>query len=322
MASSVHAFDPSHAPARRVSWDSEAPETIEEMKIGDNYEHVWHLPTVAYLHLGALFGSVCMTSDALSLGYLAIFLLGCLTLTERAVWKQGSQACQAYFKAWPFQGARGGSMVLNLYVATILCFSIAAFLFHAHIIAVKIPNADDDPTNQLGSKDGRLFVALISMGLDTMAFCTAAAIANTHKLVSRDSAHVSVHEMAIARHSLAVLTVSLNPCALTAPYFLYALFHLWCWTLCPRSSSTDMQSRAFRMSHKLLGYYAGLHLFFVYLLSADLDGVSISLACPLARILGLEPLATWSWASWASSSSLLFFFLACFKKVCASGSLV
>ena len=127
---------------RRVSWDAE-PDVIDLEWLSPSTGPVlyeWQTPTIAYLHLAVLFGSVCMTKDCLSLGYLALFLAGCATLTERAVWRKRSvTAWEAFMKAWPFLGARGGGLLLNAYVLAVSSFALAAFAFHAHLIFVKDP---------------------------------------------------------------------------------------------------------------------------------------------------------------------------------------
>jgi len=331
---------------RRVSWDTD-PDVIDlrwPTTAGAGVHYEWQVPTVAYLHLAVLFGSVCMTSDVLSLGYLALFLVGCATLTERAVWRKRSAAWEGFWKAWPFGGARGGGVLLNVYVVVVACLSFAAFAFHAQLIFARTPqviiphpltgapgcwwvasSADvgtgatqgPDDARELTSKEGRIFLALISMGLDAMAVCTAAAIATTDKLVEQDRTAVSVHDLGMVRHIFAVLSVSLNPCGLTAIYLLYAVAHLWRWTLQGGARSRSRAHGAVgAWSHILVGYYAAVHLFALYLFGAQLEGVSVSLTCPLARTLGLAPLDAWSWAAWASGASVLFLFLSSFSKVC------
>ena len=256
------------------------------------------MPSVAYLHLGTLFGSVCMTSDVLSLGYVALFLVGCATLSERSVWAVRTNTWPAFLPALSF--ARGGGLLLNLYVVGVLCFSVAAFLFHAAVIwAKESKTSDDDPKNlgsqdtsaALGSsKDGRIFVALISMGLDAMTFGSTAALAKADRVVECKGAQVLVQEMVLVRHTLAALTVSLNPCALSVMYLVYILVHLWSWTLGYDGGGgmwNRVGYRALLLSHKMLGYYAGLHLFLIYLFGATLENVTITITCPIASTLGL-----------------------------------
>ena len=111
-----------------------------------------------------------------------------------------------------------------------------------------------------------------------------------------------------------------NPCGLTAPYLLYVMVHLWRWTLSSNTSesSSSSSSNAFALTHKILGYYAGLHLFVIYLFGAKLEGVSLQLSCPAAATLGLSRLDTWPWATWTSDVCLLFLFLSTVSKVCRS----
>ena len=256
------------------------------------------MPNVAYLHLGTLFGSVCMTSDVLSLGYVALFLVGCATLSERSVWAIRTNTWPAFLPALSF--ARGGGLRLNLYVAGVLCLSVAAFLFHAAVILAKESKTSDDDPKNLGSqdtsaalgssKDGRIFVALISMGLDAMTFCSTAALAKADRVVECKSSQVLVQEMVLVRHTLAALTVSLNPCALSVVYLVYILVHLWSWTLgCDGGGGMWSREgyRALLLSHKMLGYYAGLHLFLIYLFGSTLENVTITITCPIASTLGL-----------------------------------
>lgn len=135
-----------HNRDRRVSWDAE-PDVIENLSTASGpagMVHEWQIPTIAYLHLTSLFVSVCMTRDVLSLGYLALFLVGCATLMESTVWMKRSvnSGWEPFMKAWPFQGARGGGLLLNAYVLAASSFALVAFAFHARLILVKTPEVN------------------------------------------------------------------------------------------------------------------------------------------------------------------------------------
>ena len=268
-------------------------------------------------------GALARTADGLSIGYVALFLAGCAVLTERSVWGQRTRRGLAFLSACPFDGARGGGLLMNAYVAAGMAFPAVAVLFHLRMLGVKAPKTPDDHE----SKDGRLFVAIVCVGLDAASLFTAAAIATAEKFVESEDAAVQVQEMAVVRHVLAALVASFNPCALTAPYLFYALLHLWRWTmrsgcgarrsgsLVASSGSTTTCGRAWLLSHKLLGYYTGVHIFCIYLCGVNLEGISIAVPSPLAQMLGLLPLASWSWAAWACHSCLLLLFFASFTKV-------
>lgn len=175
---------------------------------------------------------------------------------------------------------------------------------------------DQGTSEKLASKEGRIFLALISMGLDACALCTTAAIGTTEKFAQRDGTTVVVQDLGMARHLLAVLCVSLKPCGLTAVYMLYALCHLWRWMM--RSDGGIGSSRpspVVAWTHTAVGYFAAAHLFALYLVGAELDGVSLKLACPIASTLGLSHLDEWTWASWASSAAVLLLFLSSLSKV-------
>jgi len=152
------------------------------------------------------------------------------------------------------------------------------------------------------------------MGLDAMALCTSAAIATTEKFTEHERAAVFVQDQVTARHLLAVLCVSLNPCGLTAVYLLYSIGHLWRWMM-QDGSRSSMPTAVSGWTHKVVGYFSAVHLFFLYLVGAELDGISLTLPCPIARTLGLTQLDNWSWSTWASSASVLCFFLSSFSKV-------
>ena len=162
----------------RVSWGAE-PELIDLEQVSSSVlahgRNEWQVPSVAYLHLVVAFTSACLTRDALSLGYVAVFLIGGATLTERAAWSRRTRAWQACLRLFPFDGACGGSLLLNLYVVCVGSFAAAALVFHASILVAQAPDTahGDDGTGwqegaQQGSQDGRMFMAIIAMLLDGM----------------------------------------------------------------------------------------------------------------------------------------------------------
>ena len=294
------------------------------MEGGVALQYEWHVPTIATLHLAVLFGSACMMYDALSLGYVVLFLNGYATLTDRTVWTCRTYRWEWLLKAFPFEGARGGGCLINFYVVIVMCFSAVSFIFHGYILAVKMPNAprgnyNASSPNSEYSKDGRMFETLLSMGLDAMIAFTAAGIANVDKLDhENENMPRLMREPVVVRHALVTLAVSLKPCALTAPYLLYSLVHLWRWTLSSQGSARvrSVSRLDFDLLRKFLGFYAGVHLVLLYFFGASLDGVSVTLACPLVDTLGLVPGADWSWVEWVDFVNILFLFLASFRKVC------
>jgi hypothetical protein len=328
FSTAAAAASPAEHRDRRVSWDAD-PERVlfEDLPPGapgcsagaPGLPRAWHVPTIAYLHLAALLGAVCMTKDGVSLGYVALFLVGCAILTERSVWAMRTRRGLAFLSSCPFGGARGGGLLINAYVVVVLAFSAAALLFHMRMLGVKVPKTPDDTK----SKDGRMFLTIVCAGFDAAALFTAVAVATAEKIVAGEHSPVQVHavqEMAVMRHVLAALAASLKPCALTAPYLLYALMNIWCWTMRVDGGGGGgggggCCGQKGLLPHKLLGYYTGVHIFCVYLFGASLDGISVTVPCPLAQTLGLEPLASWSQAAWACHFSLLLLFFASFTKV-------